>query len=560
MTSQEDYFISFKESVDSYTLPERFTFPFYYEPHPLCVLAAKELQMHLVTQQEWQHNFGLTDNEKDPIGKMFGVLLVQNKLGKIGYLAAFSGKLAGVNHLPLFVPPIYDMLEENGFYKKGELYLNQLNKEIEKLERNPRIVELQKLLETEKELSVQSISKFKELVIESRKKRKLQRLKAEKKLDPSAYIEIKEKLSQESIKQKNELKKKTIYWQKRIEKIKRELEEITSDIALKRKNRKNISNALQKKLFDQYHFLNGKGELKSLYDIFKETPQLTPPAAAGECAAPKLLQYAFEQQLKPLAMAEFWWGESPKSAIRKHKHFYPACQGKCQAILGHMLQGIKIDENPLLNQSSDGKNIEVIYEDEELLIINKPADFLSVPGKTIQDSVYHRIKMLFPKATGPLIIHRLDMSTSGLMIIAKSKGTHKYIQKQFINRNVQKRYIALLDGLIKENNGIIDLPLRVDLEDRPRQLVCYQHGKPAKTKWEVIERYNGKTKVYFYPITGRTHQLRVHSAHIKGLNTAILGDDLYGKKSNRLHLHAEAIEFKHPKTKELVRFEIKAPF
>ena len=259
-------------------------------------------------------------------------------------------------------------------------------------------------------------------------------------------------------------------------------------------------------------------------------------------------------------MAEFWWGESPKSAIRKHKHFYPACQGKCQAILGHMLQGIKIDENPLLNQSSDGKNIEVIYEDEELLIINKPADFLSVPGKTIQDSVYHRIKMLFPKATGPLIIHRLDMSTSGLMIIAKSKGTHKYIQKQFINRNVQKRYIALLDGLIKENNGIIDLPLRVDLEDRPRQLVCYQHGKPAKTKWEVIERYNGKTKVYFYPITGRTHQLRVHSAHIKGLNTAILGDDLYGKKSHRLHLHAEAIEFKHPKTKELVRFEIKAPF
>lgn len=560
MTSQEDYFTSFKESVDSYTLPERFTFPFYYEPHPLCVLAAKELQKHLETQQEWQHNFGLADNEKDPIGKMFGVLLVQNKLGKIGYLAAFSGKLAGVNHLPLFVPPIYDMLEENGFYKKGELYLNQLNKEIEKLERNHRIVELQKLLETEKELSVQSISKFKELVIESRKKRKLQRLQAEKKLDPSAYIQIKEKLAQESIKQKNELKKKTIYWQKRIQKIKRELEEITSDIALKRKYRKNISNALQKKLFDQYHFLNGKGELKSLYDIFKETPQLTPPAAAGECAAPKLLQYAFEQQLKPLAMAEFWWGESPKSAIRKHKHFYPACQGKCQAILGHMLQGMKIDENPLINLSSDGKNIEVIYEDEELLIINKPADFLSVPGKTIQDSVYHRIKMLFPKATGPLIIHRLDMSTSGLMIIAKSKGTHKYIQKQFINRNVQKRYIALLDGLIKENNGIIDLPLRVDIEDRPRQLVCYQHGKPAKTKWEVIERYNGKTKVYFYPITGRTHQLRVHSAHIKGLNTPILGDDLYGKKSNRLHLHAEAIEFKHPKTKQLVRFEIKAPF
>ena len=147
-----------------------------------------------------------------------------------------------------------------------------------------------------------------------------------------------------------------------------------------------------------------------------------------------------------------------------------------------------------------------------------------------------------------------------MMIIAKSKDTHKYIQKQFIRRSVKKRYVALLDGLIKDNKGVVDLPLRVDIDDRPRQLVCYEYGKPAKTKWEVIERYNDKTKVYFYPITGRTHQLRVHSAHLKGLNTAILGDDLYGKKSNRLHLHAEAIEFNHPKTKELIRLKVEAPF
>ena len=556
MPLQENYFTPFKESVDSYTLPERFTFPFYYEPHPLCVLAAKELQQYLETQQEWNHNFGITENENDPIGKMFGVLLVQNKQKEIGYLAAFSGKLAGVNHLPHFVPPIYDMLKEDGFYKQGELKLNQLNEEIEQLEENPRIHELKKLLETEKELSLQSIAAFREGIIESRKKRKIKRIDAEKNLDSSAYLLIKEELAKESTKQKNELKKQTIYWEERIQKIETELEEITSKIVLKRKNRKNISNALQKKLFDQYHFLNSEGKKKSLCAIFNETP----PAAAGECAAPKLLQYAFEQQLKPLAMAEFWWGESPKSAIRKHKHFYPACQGKCQPILAHMLQGIKIDENPLLSNPADGKSIEIVYEDEELLVINKPAEFLSVPGKTIQDSVYLRMKMQFPKATGPLIVHRLDMSTSGLMIIAKSKDTHKYIQKQFIKRSVKKRYVALLDGLIKEDEGIIDLPLRVDLDDRPRQLVCYEYGKPAKTKWEVIKRSDNKTKVYFYPITGRTHQLRVHSAHLKGLNTAILGDDLYGKKSNRLHLHAEALEFNHPTTKELMRFEVKAKF
>ena len=560
MPLQENCFTSFKGFNDTYVLPKRFTFPFYYEPHPLCVLAAKELQHHLETQQEWQHNFGITENEKDPVGKMFGVLLVQNKQKEIGYLAAFSGKLAGVNHLSSFVPPVYDMLKEDGFYKQEEIKLNRLNNEIEALEKNPKIKELKESLEIEKELSVKSIAEFRGLIIESRKKRKIKRVDAEKKLDPAAYLLIKEDLAKESTKQKNELKKRIIYWEERIQKIVTDLEEIISKIEFIKDQRKKISNALQKKLFDQYHFLNNNGEKKSLCEIFKETPQITPPAAAGECAAPKLLQYAFEHELKPLAMAEFWWGESPKSAIRKHGLFYPACQGKCQPILGHMLQGMKVDENPLLNNPADGKNIEIVYEDEELLLINKPAEFLSVPGKTIQDSVYLRMKMKFPKATGPLIVHRLDMSTSGLMIIAKSKETHKYLQKQFIRRSVKKRYVALLDGLIEKDEGVIDLPLRVDLDDRPRQLVCYEYGKPAKTKWEVIERSNNKTKVYFYPITGRTHQLRVHSAHAKGLNTAILGDDLYGEKSNRLHLHAEAIEFTHPTTKELMRFEVEAQF
>ena len=294
--------------------------------------------------------------------------------------------------------------------------------------------------------------------------------------------------------------------------------------------------------------------------IFQETTQVTPPAGAGECATPKLLHYAFKHDLKPLAMAEFWWGASPKSEIRKHQNFYPACQGKCQPILEHMLEGMSLDDNPLLINPALGKTIDIIYQDEVMLVINKPAEFLSVPGKRIEDSVYLRIKQSFPKATGPLIVHRLDMSTSGLMVIALSKEAHKELQKQFIKRTVKKRYVALLEGLIKEDSGIIDLPLRVDLDDRPRQLVCYEHGRQAQTEWQVIERKKHQTKIYFYPVTGRTHQLRVHSAHIKGLNMPIVGDDLYGNKGARLHLHAETLEFTHPTTKELMHFQIDVEF
>ncbi|MFW5446977.1 MAG: RluA family pseudouridine synthase, partial [Methylophagaceae bacterium] len=312
--------------------------------------------------------------------------------------------------------------------------------------------------------------------------------------------------------------------------------------------------------FDNYQFLNKHGVEKSLRELFRDTAQQTPPAGAGECAAPKLLQYAFTHNLKPLALAEFWWGASPKSEIRQHLNFYAACLGKCQPILTHMLKGMQIDENPLLTNPAEGQKIEIIYQDDVMAVINKPAEFLSVPGKNIEDSVYLRMKQYFPSAKGPLIVHRLDMSTSGLMVIALSKEAHKTIQKQFINRTVNKRYVALLDGLLADEEGTVDLPLRVDLDDRPRQLVCYDYGKPAETHWKLIEQKKGKSKIYFYPKTGRTHQLRVHSAHIKGLNMPIVGDDLYGKKANRLHLHAESLEFTHPITKEVMTFQVDAEF
>ena len=299
---------------------------------------------------------------------------------------------------------------------------------------------------------------------------------------------------------------------------------------------------------------------KGLLEIFSNTVFQQPPAAAGECAAPKLLQYAFQNDLEPICMAEFWWGDSPKSEVRKHGQFYPACTGKCEPILGHMLQGFELNENLLLKQNSTVEELEILYQDDDLVVINKPEEFLSVPGIEIKDSVYLRIKHQFPLATGPIIVHRLDMSTSGILVLALNKESHKLLQQQFIKRKVQKRYIALLDGNIERDYGFIDLPLRVDLDDRPRQMVCYEHGKKAQTKYEVITRKSNKTLVYFYPITGRTHQLRMHASHRLGLNAPIIGDDLYGKKANRLHLHAESLEFTHPKTKELMKFQVEPNF
>ena len=312
-------------------------------------------------------------------------------------------------------------------------------------------------------------------------------------------------------------------------------------------------------MFEKFQFLNQYKKPKALIEIFNN-PAVKPPAGSGECAAPKLLQYAFQNDLTPICMAEFWWGISPNSAIRKHKNFYPACQSRCKPILEHMLYGIEMDENLLIKEISKDKELEIIFEDDVLIVVNKPAEFLSVPGKEISDSVYSRIKQKYPKATGPLIVHRLDMSTSGILLLTKTKEANKVLQSQFINRTIKKRYVALLDVNLPENKGKIQLPLRVDLDDRPKQLVCYEHGKNAETVWEVIERKDNKTRVYFYPITGRTHQLRVHAAHKNGLNSPIIGDDLYGKKQNRLHLHAEFIEFLHPNTTEKMSFRVAPDF
>jgi len=560
MHLQENCFTLFTESIESYDLPEKFTFPFYYEPHPLNLLAAKQLQQHLETQTQWQHNFGLADNKETAIGKMFGVLLVQKNSGEIGYLAAFSGKLADKNLLPKFVPPVFDMLTEDSFFPAEQLVINDINNQIKTLEQNPKISELELALNIEKTAADAAIQNHRQKMILGRRDRKSQRNSAESNLSPTDFLKLKEQLSKESIKDKNHLRDLNIYWAQQIDKAAVPLNQLIDELTNLKQQRKRLSAKLQTKLFSHYRFLNINGTEKNLNDIFENTANPRPPAGSGECAAPKLLHYAFKTGLKPLAIAEFWWGTSPKSEIRQHRNFYAACQSKCQPILSHMLEGMEINENPLLTNPGIGKSIDIIYQDDVMAVINKPADLLSVPGKNIEDSVYLRMKQQFPQATGPLIVHRLDMSTSGLMVIALTKQANKNLQQQFIKRTVKKRYVALLSGVLEQEEGSISLPIRVDLDDRPRQLVCYQYGKPAETRWQVIERANSQTKVYFYPKTGRTHQLRVHSAHSSGLDMPIVGDDLYGIKTDRLHLHAELLTINHPDTKESMTFQTEAEF
>lgn len=547
-------FIRFKRKIKSIEKPLKFTYPFYYEPNELGKIASLELQEHLSENHNWTHNFGLTKDEENPTGKMFGVLVVENESNEIGYLAAFSGKIAGVNLLDNFVPPVYDMLNNEGFFMKGQEEITKINKRVRELELDPKIKAIEKELKIKETQFENEIKIQKDQNVELKKRRKNKRDKAAVDLSTQDYTKVNETLSKESILQKNRLRHLRVDWKKKIEKIKAKQNELTLELRLLREKRKTLSVKLQNRLFDEYHFINTEGTKRSLRSIFKETPQGIPPSAAGECAAPKLLQYAFLNKLKPITMAEFWWGTEPKSAIRKHKHFYPSCQGKCFPILNHMLTGLAVDENPLLKNLAKEKEIEIVYEDDVLVVLNKPSDLLSVPGKNIKDCVLNRMISRYPNASGPLIVHRLDMATSGIMLIAKTKEAHDHLQQQFIKRTITKRYTAILDGVIDKSSGIIDLPLRVDLDDRPRQLVCYKYGKSSRTRFEVVGIENEKTRIHFYPITGRTHQLRVHASHFKGLNTPIIGDDLYGTKDTRLKLHAAYIAFKHPKTNKQVRY------
>ena len=604
----------FKKPVSHLALPEKFTYPFHYTPHPLCVLAAEEVKEYIASRKEWQ--------EELASGKMFGVLIVQtdngitnNEENQIGYLAAFSGNLGGKNLHPYFVPPVYDLLQPEGFFKIEEEQISAINIRIRELENSSSYLGSKEKWKIETEQAKAVLNQAKAELKMAKEAREIRRQSS-----PELSEEEQASLIRESQYQKAEYKRLEKEWKKRLEELETEVRHFDIEIERLKTERKERSAALQRKLFEQFRMLNAQGEVKDLYTIFEQTVQKVPPAGAGECALPKLLQYAYLHQLKPLAMAEFWWGDSPKNEIRHHGYCYPSCKGKCEPILQHMLQGLEVDENPLLNPVHEEEELEIVFEDEWLLVVNKPAGMLSVPGKAEdRDSVYHRLKKKYPEATGPMIVHRLDMATSGLLLVAKTKEVHQDLQAQFANRSIKKRYVAVLDGAIikteketkpiaekaillaKEtvstkktakaertgNTGRIELPLCLNPLDRPRQMVSSEHGKEAITEYQIIsesERITSEsentfnesnridesersinesrkyTRIVFYPLTGRTHQLRVHAAHPEGLGCPILGDELYGKKADRLYLHAEYIEFRHPIYGDILCIQKEADF
>ena len=415
--------------------PERFTWPFCYEPHPLCLLACDEVKAEIER---------IAPSE----GKMFGVLVAEDSEGRLGFLAAYSGLLCGRNDWEYFVPPVFDAQQPDGYFKQ-------------------------------KEREIMASSRHKEM-----------------------------------------------------------------------------SQDLQLWLFRQYRMLNANGDRRDLVEIWRDyhqNPKIQkkfplPPGGTGDCCAPKLLQYAYQHQLKPVCMAEFWWGPSPASEIRHHGEFYPACRGKCKPVLTWMLQGLDVDPDP--EQSGFlHQGIEIIYEDDAIAAVYKPSGMLSVPGKSDDYSVATWAKERWPESMLP---HRLDLLTSGIMLVAKTAEAYHHLQDQFAARTIKKKYVAVVEGEISADHGVIDLPLSSDPLNRPRQIVDHEHGKRAITEYRVLEREfrNGKpfAKIALYPHTGRTHQLRMHCAHQEGLGCPIVGDELYGHKSDRLYLQAESIAFVHPST------------
>ena len=538
-------FHSFQTSIAGIELPRLFTYPFHYTPHPLCVMAAGEVQAYINKQTRWK--------EELDKGKMFGVLIVRTSNGQTGYLAAFSGNLCGSNSHSFFVPPVYDLLKPDGFFKIEEEQISAINHQIGQLQNCDRYLELQQKMERETVSSQQALSEARKVLKAAKEKREQRRLHRPNENEQAAMI-------RESQYQKAEFKRLERYWKEQISEIKTELESFSSQIEALKAARRNRSAALQQKLFQQFNFLNAKGETKNLCAIFEETVQKTPPAGAGECAAPKLLQYAYLSGLSPIAMAEFWWGESPKTEIRHHGYYYPSCRGKCEPILRHMLQGLNVEPAPTERYSLSQNMPEILFEDQWLLVLHKPEGVLSVPGKSEEQSIYSLLRARYPEATGPLVVHRLDMATSGLLLAAKTQEVHRHLQAQFENRSIKKRYIALLDGILPEEEGVIDLPICPDYLDRPRQMVNEELGKTAITRYQVMDRKNGQTRIAFFPLTGRTHQLRVHAAHPLGLNCPIVGDELYGRKAERLYLHAEYLEFIHPVSGQRMVIEKKAEF
>ena len=587
--------------------PRQFTYPFCYDVDPLAEAASLELQRYIA-------DANLMSTEKG-CGKMFGVLVVEYEdesgASQRGFLAAYSGLLGGRNDWPYFVPPVFDAQQPDGHFKRTEREISAINREIAAIEHDPEYLQSVEQHEQTKKRLQAEVDAFKAEVDAAKAHRDARRKSGEP-------------LSEE---EQAEMIRESQFMKAELRRRRKAMEQANSTLhiphstflkSLQRK-RKQMSDELQRWLFSAYRMLNAKGEERDLIDIFREYTHAMPPAGAGDCCAPKLLQYAYRHHLRPVCMAEFWWGESPASEIRHHLHYYPACRSKCLPILTHMLKGLDVAPNPLAKKRHTAEP-RVLYADEYIMVVDKPAGMLSVPGKAesvrseFSDSANISVEEYFANLQLPTnsqltteqftigeadnskfktqnskflkAAHRLDMDTSGLLVLARTEEAYVELQRQFASRETVKRYEAVLSGVPTQNSKLktqnssaqpsgcleaISLPLIADINDRPRQRVDMEHGKPALTLYNIVEvravdantavAYTtkkvdkGRTLVHLYPKTGRTHQLRVHCAHPLGLACPILGDPLYGiERADRMYLHAAELTFRHPVTGETMHF------
>ncbi len=519
-------------------------------------------------------------------GKMYGILLVELPSGEQRILKAFSGLLNGSSVVEGWVPPIPGREEVALDEKFTLIQLEAIKQEIIKLKELPERNQYKQISEGFEQQLRKMSDRHRNCKQERHRKRQeiSETLKGE---ELNTKLQELDEASRRDGIERRQLKSQR---DRALQPLQQIIDTADAKIRELKKQRKELSRQLQAKMHAAYNLINFLGKSKTLQELMP----FGLPTGTGDCCAPKLLHYAAKHNLKPLAMAEFWWGESSgvDSSVNGEKiqgqkipgkktsvKFYGACVERCQPLMGFLLSGLQsrndVETQSYQNHVSLGErfvntspqdmvDLSIIYEDEWLIAVNKPPGLLSVPGRYLhnQDSVLSRLSNLLPTAENITAVHRLDMDTSGILLLAKDLETYRQISKQFQERQVYKIYEAILAGALTTEEGIIELPLWGNPENRPYQEVNQQYGKPSLTKFKLIRIENKRTWVEFIPLTGRTHQLRVHAANPQGLGIPILGDRLYGcnTETKRLHLHARELHFNHPQLKQKIHLKIETPF
>lgn len=557
----------------SYGSPfDGFTDPFRYAPHPAVQEAARIMTDMIDSDRSLSEAFSE--------GKMLGVLVCRSSgiSRDLCFIAAFSGNVGGRSHIDGFVPPIFDLCDPNGHFKQREAEITSINHRIHTLSNSDRLASFQSELSETTGARDRALAEFRMAMAEHRIRREDMRSRTS---DPHELA----RLIKESQHEKAEFRRLKASWEKNISSVQDQIRTMQDEISQLKDERARMSDELQDWIFRQYVVHNALGESSSIADIFAGHG-LVPPGGTGECAAPKLLEYAYRNGLEPLAMGEFWYGRSPQTAVRTQGHFYPSCTSKCGPLLGYMMKGLSIGPSGFIGDGHIIPAPVIIYEDDSIVVAEKPSGMPSVPGLDGRISLEEYLSLNDdPERSSVsslvLAVHRLDMDTSGVMVFAKAEKAAAALRQQFAEHTVRKTYMARVTlatapaamgttaadaeaariepkagdidmplPRIEPTAGCIDLPLAADYDERPRQRVDFRQGKPAHTEYEAVRiDQDGIADLLLRPVTGRTHQLRVHCAHSLGLGSPILGDLLYGgSPAPRLHLHALSITFRHPVT------------